>query len=529
MRSGKLLFLVGLCLAVALGYAKARGGTPPDSPEKPNILFISIDDLNDWGSVLDGHARMDIKTPNLDRLAATSLVFTNAHTTSPACSPSRTALMTGVHPARSGIMSNGDGPAEYKGGPGWRKMEALRDVETLEQFFKNRGYKPLGAGKIYHTLEPQRTPRSQVEPENWDFYYPSPHINLPYQIRAPITSDNDVFLDWPEGKAEFHIVGPIPIEDEKMSDYQIVDWASYQLGQRHDQPFFLATGIFRPHSPWEVPQKYFDMYPLDEIELPEHQKDDLKDALIHERRYAHKWVLENGQWDDIVQAYAASVSFADAMIGKLLTALENSPHAENTIVVLWSDHGMHLGEKANYEKFTLWESATRVPFILNVPGLTQPGSTIDQPVSLLDIYPTLAEATGFEIPSHVDGTSLVPLIENQDADRAPVVTSFRFGGDIGVGHAVRSEHYRYIYYPSIGLEELYDHRDDPNEWHNIAYRDENDEVVERHREVLKGRVPGLSWDDGAPDGYEVTEEGRIRKIDYVSIPEQVQGHLEDSK
>ena len=520
MSARQLLCYGVLCLAVLLGASRAEGRARAAPPEAPNILFISVDDLNDWGGVLDGHSRMEIHTPNLDRLAASALTFTNAHTASPVCAPSRTALMTGVHPARSGILRN-----TGFDGPGWRQVDALQDVETLEQFFKNRGYKTLGAGKIYHTLEPERTPKSQVEPENWDFYYPSPHINLPYQIRAPITSDNDIFREWPEGKAKWHIIGPIPIEDEKMSDYHIVDWASYQLSQQHDRPFFLATGIFRPHSPWEVPQKYFDMYPLDEIELPEHQRDDLKDALNHNRRYAHKWVLENDQWEEIVQAYAASVTFADAMIGKLVSALENSPHADNTILVLWSDHGMHIGEKANYEKFTLWESATQVPLILDVPGLTRPGSTIDQPVSLLDVYPTLAEAAGFDVPPHADGTSLVPLINTPEATRAPVVTSFAFGDEIGIGHAVRSRHYRYIYYPRIGLEELYDHRSDPEEWNNGAYQEANEEVVRQHRQVLRERVPGLSWEEGAPDGYEVTEEGMIRKKDYVPVADQVSGPL----
>ena len=508
MKSEKL-FLVGLMgLALLLGGARAKGGVQPAPPENPNVLFIAIDDLNDWAGFLDGHAGMNIKTPNLDRLAASSLVFTKAYTAAPACAPSRLALMTGVHPARTRVMRNRGFDDEGGEGAGWRKIDVLQDVETLEQFFKNRGYKTLGAGKIYHTLEAERTPRSQVEAKNWDFYYPSAQINLPNQIRAPERDGRGRWWTW----------GPIPVDDDKMSDYHIVDWSSYQLSQEHDQPFFLATGIFRPHSPWEVPQKYFDMYPLDEVELPEHKENDLIDAVDHGRRYIHKWVLQNDQWANVVQAYAASITFADAMIGKFLTALENSPHADNTIVVLWSDHGMHIGEKANYEKFTLWESATRVPLIFNVPGLTEPGRTIDQPVSLLDIYPTLVEAAGFEAPPHVDGTSLVPLIENQgDASRAPVVTSYRFDDEVGIGHAVRSQDYRYIYYPRIGLEELYDHRADPNEWNNIAYREENREVVQRHRQVLRERVPELTWEEGEPAGYEVTEEGSIRKTDFVRM------------
>jgi arylsulfatase A-like enzyme len=517
-KSIKFIILSTLCLIMGVQH-----NAPVDDMEKPNVLFIAIDDLNDWTGFLDGHMNMDVRTPNIDRLANRSHVFANAHAASPACAPSRLAIMTGVHPVRSEIMRNRGGD-----GPWWREREALEDVETLEQFFKNRGYKTLGSGKTYHTLEPERTTTSHVEPENWDFYFPSPYVNLPYQIRAPIDEDN-IFYEWPEGRAEWHTIGPIPVEDKKMSDYHIVEWASYQLGQKHDQPFFLASGIFRPHSPWEVPQKYFDMYPLEDVEIPENKKDDLKDALDHNRRFAHGWVLENGQWENIVQAYAASISFADAMIGRLLDALERSPHTENTVVALWSDHGVHIGEKENYEKFTLWESATRVPLIINIPegtgGLpegTTPGSQYTEPVSLLDLYPTLAEVAGFEIPSHVDGTSLVPQLKGEELQRSPVVTSYNFGDEIGVGHAVRSENYRYIYYPDVGLEELYDHRSDPNEWDNVAYKDENKEVVERHRQVLRKRFPDLelTWKEDAPDGYEVTGDGSVRNIDFTPIGEQ---------
>lgn len=487
-------------------------GCAPAADERPNVLFIAIDDMNDWVGYLEGHSGgMEVHTPNLDRLAESSLIFTNAHTPSPACAPARAAVFTGVHPARSGLMRNfgGDGPV-------WRGSEALSEALTLEQFFRGIGYSTLGGGKLYHTLEPQRTPRSQIETESWDYYFPSHQINLPWQIRAAeevIRPDH--FTPREFGGGDWWTWGPIDIDDDKMSDYQIIDWAIHELNRPHDRPFFLAPGIFRPHSPWEVPAKYFDLYPLEEVRLPEFRVDDLSDAYVHNRRMIHEWVLENDQWEHIVQAYAASVTFADAMIGRLIDALEASPHAGNTIVVLWSDHGMHLGEKENYEKFTLWERSTRVPFLLRVPGMEHAGARTDQPVSLLDIFPTLVELLGHEPLEQFDGISLTDQLRDPGVERRPVVSSYEFPNQ--VGHTVRTEHFRYIYYTGTGLQELYDHRSDPNEFYNIAYRPGNEAVVERHRGYMLEQVPGLEFRDGDPEGYEIGEDGSVRYLDYVSI------------
>jgi arylsulfatase A-like enzyme len=302
-----------------------------------------------------------------------------------------------------------------------------------------------------------------------------------------------------------------------------VDWARYELNQQHQQPFFLAVGTWKPHDPWEVPQKYFDMYPLESIVLPEIKEDDLEDAFDHRRRWIQKWVNDNQEWEQVVQSYAAAITFSDAMFGRLLEGLENSGHADNTIVVLWSDHGMHMGEKDNIEKFTLWEKSTRVPLIVNVPGMTQPGSVCDQPVSLMDLYPTLVELTGFDPPAHLDGASLVPQINDPMAETDPVISSYMFTwtDEPVIGHAVRSQRYRYIYYPVINLEELYDHETDPQEWDNIAYKDGNDQIIEEHRNVLLDMLPELTWSEQVPEGYAVDEEGNIRKEGFVKLEDVV--------
>ena len=508
----KLLLVTGLVvLNTTAGNAQVS-----NAATKPNILFIAVDDLNDWAGFMNGHPDMTIQTPNLDRLAASSMVFTNAHTPAPACAPARTAILTGVHHARSGAEN-----VFWGDEPKWRDFETLRNVETLEQFFKNRGYKTLGAGKIYHSQAPPWAPTSQVEPANWDFYYPSSYISHPFQIRAP----NEVI--YPPtvnnttrpggGEGSWWTWGPVTVPDEKMADYHVVDWARYQLDQNHDRPFFLAMGIWKPHDPWEVPQKYFDLYPLEDIVLPVTKKDDLEDAFDHGRRWIHQWVVDNKQWKQVVQSYAASITFADAMLGRVLEAFENSEHAQNTILVVWSDHGMHMGEKENIEKFTLWERSTRVPLIVSVPGITEAGASSDQPVSLMDLYPTLVDLAGFNPPAHLDGTSLVPQLNDPDAETPPVVTSYQFSwtDEPVVGHAVRSKQYRYIYYPDINLEELYDHENDPHEWNNVAYKMTNEQIIRDHRQVLESILPDLTWTD-EPKGYSVDRDGNVRKIGFVS-------------
>ena len=488
-------------------------------PEKPNILFIAVDDMNDWIGPLGGLSIS--KTPNLDKLAAQSMVFENAHCASPACSPSRLAIMTGVQPSKSGNMQN-----QWYDGAEWRKEPIYKDIETIEQFFKNRGYKTLAGGKIYHTLAPPWEVLNQAEPESWDFYFPSAYAPLPYQIRAEDEVINPPHL---KGKRlEWFTWGPLDVADEKMADYQVVDWARYQLEQKHDKPFYLACGLFRPHMPWEVPQKYFDLYPLEDIPDLKIEEDDLKDAFDHGRRDWHKWVLENEQWKKVLQGYLASISFADAQLGRLMETFENSAYKDNTIIVLWSDHGMHMGEKDNWEKFTLWEEATRVPFMLKAPGITKPGSRSNQPVSLLDIYPTLAELTGFQAPEHCDGTSVLPLIKDPTAKREhSALTSFKFNraskiyqANPDIGHSLRGERFRYIYYENRGLEELYDHDVDPDEFENVAYRNSYSATIKKFRKELAERVQYLEGKQikKAPKGY-VLKDGKVYSSSFITMKE----------
>ena len=296
--------------------------------------------------------------------------------------------------------------------------------------------------------------------------------------------------------------GPLTNDDDAMGDWQMVDWAVGELAKPHEQPLFLAAGLYRPHLPWYVPQKYFDQYPLKDIVLPQAPADDLADVPAGGVKMAnpngdHKKVLESKNWENGVQGYLASIAFADRCLGRLLDALEKSPQGKNTIVVMWGDHGWHLGEKQHWRKFTLWEEADRVPLFIYAPGLTAAGTRCDRTVSLLDLYPTLSELCGLPVPAEVEGQSLVPLLKDpQAAWSRPVITTHGRNN-----HAVRSERYRYIRYADGG-EELYDHEQDPMEWKNLAQQPD--------LSAVKAELSALLPKTNAPDAAS-NEGGRKKK------------------
>jgi arylsulfatase A-like enzyme len=417
------------------------------APAKRNILFISIDDLNDWIGCLRGHP--NTITPNLDRLAASGVNFTSAHCAAPLCNPARSALMTGRRPSSTGVYTNNQ---PYHG------SKALADAVTLNRHFKDNGYLTLGCGKIYHN-----TMGAFADTKGWDDYG---------KTRDTITLPGPAPLSGASAQAHFDW-GATTSGDEAMHDYQTADWVSRHLQQKRDQPLFLACGFSKPHLPWYVPKKYFDLHPLDRIQLPVVKEDDLEDVPEIGRRFArasgdHARVTKAETWKTGVQAYLASISFADAMVGRVLRALETGPNAKDTMVVLWSDHGWHLGEKLHWRKFTLWERSTRNVLMFDVPGVTKPKSVCDQTVSMMDLYPTLSELAGLKAPSPQEGESLVKWLENPKAAKTtPALTTYQLGN-----HAVRSARWRYIRYKD-GTEELYDRTKDPNEWTNIAARPES--------------------------------------------------------
>ncbi|MCM8543031.1 MAG: sulfatase [Lentisphaeraceae bacterium] len=503
----KLLLLI-ICLAL----------TAP-AEQKPNILFIAIDDLNDWIGPLGGNSQAI--TPNFDRLAKMGLTFTNAHTSSSACHPSRVANMTGVRPFRSGITKN---DFRYRGvekKPIWRDNFVLKDAVTLSEYFRDKGYRSIGGGKIYHSL--QWGEGTMTDKSAWDSYFPSFKQSIPTWPRP----DRAVYKNkkWTKGRPlgnKYGLFGwePLKVSDEETSDHKVVDWAISEMNKKQDKALFLACGLFRPHIPWEVPQKYFDMYPLESVKLPIDDSEDLKDAWDHGRRNWHQWVLDNKQWQRAVRGYLASISYADAQLGRLLDAYEASGRNKDTILVLWSDHGMHIGEKQNWEKFTCWEESTRIPLFVVAPGITKGGEVCSVPVTALDIYPTLVELSGNSVSeqplkTQLDGESLLPLLKDVNAKRIqPAITSYENG------HTVRTRNWRYIYYPEAGhMEELYKHTNDQAERNNLAYDPAYfDQLVKMRTEMKKWiniKIPQGS--PSVPKGYNLKDGKRIEKVNFTII------------
>lgn len=401
--------------------------------KRPNVLFIAIDDLNHWMGHL-GRNPQTI-TPNLDRLAGRGVSFAHAYCAAPACNPSRAALMSGMRPFTTGVYHNAD---DYR--------PHIRPDQTLNSHFRANGYLTVGAGKIYHGGGGRRS--------EWDDY--GARAKTPKLKELSSHNANGVRWSVLEGG------------DDILNDYHTVSYCIDQLQAEHDRPLFLACGIFRPHMPWSVPKKYFDMHPLDQIKLPPHTEGDLADIPPAGVKTAkpegdHKAITEQGVWKEAIQAYLASVTYADTQLGRLLDALDESAYRDNTIVVLWGDHGWHLGEKQHWRKFALWEEATRAPLMWVVPGVTPKGVICERTVDFMSVYPTLCELAGLEIPEHCDGVSIAQLLQDPQSkwDR-PALTTHGFNR-----HAVRSSGYRYIRYQD-GSEELYDEQADPYEWTNLA-------------------------------------------------------------
>ncbi len=455
----------------------ARAAEPPDKPAaSPNILLIAVDDLNDWVGALGGHPQA--KTPNIDRLARQGTVFANAHCQAPICTPSRVSFMTGIRPSTTGLYAIG--PLDFR-----RDCPALSDKKatpTMPEYFASRGYRTIGAGKIFHDSTATETFQEYGPRGDWGPFPPGGKKLVKEAPGGPL-------WDW----------GRFPKRDEDTVDYEIASWAIAKLGKvSSPPPFFMAVGFFRPHAPFYAPPAWWDAQEKKkDIILPPQKKDDLQDlgefalALTYANNSPrHPFFEENGRWREAVQAYLASVSFVDAQIGRLLDALAASPYANNTIVVLLSDNGHSLGEKFRWGKRSLWERDTRVPLIIRAPGFPAKQRSME-PVGLIDVYPTLLELCGHEPRSNLEGSSLVPQLRDPATPHEPVVTTFFINN-----HAVRSRDYRYIRY-SNGDEELYDHRTDPNEWHNLAGQPGTKTIMLEHARYLpKVNLPPLKGSIG---------------------------------
>ncbi len=408
---------------------------------KPNILFIAIDDMNDWVGVYEGHPQ--VQTPHMDRLAERGVLFSNAHCQAPICNPSRVSLILGKLPSTTGM---------YFLAPNFRAVDGTKNEETLFQYFRKEGYYAATMGKIFH---------GKTDEASFDHIEPSRGWRKPAEkIRYTLPGSHPGW-DW----------GEVDVEDSEMRDYKTAEWAAGVLPElaQKEEPFFLAVGFALPHVPIYASKKWFDLYPLGGVQLPAARPDDrddipeiAKQLTLNPTGPRHEYMIESDEARHAVRAYLAANSFVDSLVGMVLEGLEASGVAEETIIVLWSDHGFHLGEKQRWAKRTLWEETTRVPLIISAPGLTK-GARTNRPVGLIDLFPTLADLCGLPIREDLEGVSLKPLLENPDRKwETPALCTFGPNN-----HSLRSERWRYTVYAD-GSEELYDHDHDPYEWKNLA-------------------------------------------------------------
>jgi arylsulfatase A-like enzyme len=454
----QLIYFSTFLSATSISFCSSKPGAQLSS-EKFNVLFIVMDDLNDWTSLAGGHPQ--VKTPNMDRLyAMNAMVMLNAQSPATVCCPSRSSFLTGLRPSTTGVYGNQQN---------LRYSPAAAAVPTMPQYFSQNGYFSLSTGKIFHG---HVLPDGTKDNGEWAFdlwensggNFRVDNAKIPLS-GMPGDGNKDTRLDW----------GPTLSPKEETSDWKSAVWAANKIKAGFNKPFFMMVGIYRPHLSWYIPQEYFDRYDLDQVITPQIREDDLNDILTPGGAKAftpttdYNIVKKNNKFKEATRAYLACVSYADDCLGVVLDALENSPYKDNTIVVVAGDHGWFLGEKLRFRKNYLWEESCRVPLIIKTPGMSSPSKS-NAVVNLLDLYPTLAELCGLGIPSHCEGSSFVPVLENPALEWYPSVTT-----DDYKSHSVRSRQYRYNSWAN-GTQELYDHFADSMEWNNLI-NDPNYTVV----------------------------------------------------
>lgn len=491
-----------------------------ETRKQMNVLFIICDDLNDW--ILHPVDHPQVKIPNIDRLRNKSVNFTNAHAAVPVCGPSRKCLFSGLYPQTIDCYDFA----------AWQKVPALQNCTPLPLHFRNNGYYAYGAGKLLHEGQggdfyteygydvdygphpwlgegnAQFTPHPRQYLE-WEGHLPEwdMHRDLNYGPLSDVPEWKSGDVEGKPGAKGWYYKDATPfryVDDEdrdRLPDEISVDWAIDVLKREQDKPFYLAVGLTKPHTPLYVPQKYFDMYPIEDVTLPPYLENDLDDcAPTLRNRWAwgfqkFKALIDSGgaeAWREFVQAYLATITFVDDQVGRLLDALEATSQDENTIVVLTSDNGYHVGEKDCIQKWHLWDESTRIPLLVHVPGCSQDGQICTQPVSHIDLYPTLIDFCNLPKAPHsgkdmqLDGHSLRPFFEEEEGQGwtgpSVALTAIRDGQDTP-HFSVRSGQYRYTRCAN-GEEELYDHGADPHEWTNLSRSEEHLQIKKELCDVL---------------------------------------------
>lgn len=483
----KILIVLSLILSMVVN-SQVVLGNKPENKVQPNIIFFALDDLNDWINPMGYEQAI---TPNLDRLAESGVTFTNAHAPGTFCAPSRTAIFTGLQASSTGCYSTQIYHYDFP------------DLVPLQVAFKEGGYNAWGAGKLFHHRA------GAVDLRGWneffarsqeikdlgyemgaigsDYLLPDPYPYSPYYRQTDKKITGGRFLEW----------GPIPDSlEEKITATIRTNWVVDILKQNHEKPFFIGLGLYHPHYPNYAPQKYFDMYDLEKIQVPELKADEIDDLpepmrrRMSGRRKMHlETLLEICAYKEAIRAYLAATTYADAMLGRVLDALENSDYKDNTIVITWSDHGYHLGEKGQWGKHTLWKETTRVPFIVAGADLAK-NRKVETTVGLIDLYPTLIELCNLPEQHDMDGISLVSTLKSpESAEERDLFIPYHERGS----YAVVNANYRYIYYKGVG-EEFYNLKKDPNEWYNLAGEEKYQPIIKK----MKKAVPTLFSPEATP-------------------------------
>jgi len=515
-------YLMPIVFAVTAAVAPWSFSAANAAPKKPNVVMIVIDDLNDYVSGLGGHPQAE--TPNIARLAKSGVLFTHAYSNNPICAPSRSSFFTGIYPHTSKNLFWDK----------WFTNPVLKNSKTIMEHFHDNGYFALGSGKLMHHHLASTWDEYGYKADYGPFVYDGkkrvahPSVPEPFRSIGPVDGSfaplSDVpFANDPTGKKgwiygtwgkvkRLRYVDPThrdPTPDERNAAWAVKKIKGFATAQT-DKPFFLAVGFIRPHTPLHVPKRFFDMFPRDSVKVPVIKPHDADDCHYLDvfpptqkgPRYFHllqqSYPTTDKGLQAFVQAYLACIAAVDELVGQVVEAVTDSPISDDTVILLTSDHGYNMGAKDYLFKNALWEESARVPFIIRAPGVSVPGGRVEQPVSLIDIYPTLVDLCGLtgdtrknEHGAPLDGHSVKPLLQDPahgkwDGPEAALTMIFsgKHKDDPWQQHwSVRTKRWRYILYNN-GAEELYDETRDPYEWDNLAERPQLLETKKRLHALL---------------------------------------------
>jgi arylsulfatase A-like enzyme len=487
---------ISLLIPSLSGCTIKQNNRPTDHP---NIIMIVVDDLNDWIGPYGRNPQM--LTPHMDKLAGQSVVFRNTSCPAPVSGPSRSAMLSGFLPSRTGVYGNGHNLLDSK---------LVQENATLPEYLSKNGYVTISKGKIFH----KHGSENGIDHGQWAFDIWELEDGSQEPIKEKLFSRNKGIINGkeiPDAKykdtsgSEF-AWGPTIARKEETKDYRTAIWFADKLKQDFNKPFFMAIGIGKPHLPWFVPQEYFDKYALDTLKIPEHKLDDLDDIISKTgEKYADPsrdflWLNQDEQlFKQAVRAYMAASTYADDCVGVVLNALNESKYADNTIIILLGDHGWHLAEKLRFRKGELWRESTQTTFLVHTPGMNSKQECFKN-VNLIDIYPTLVDLCNLPKRPMIDGESLRPLLTNPQTKWHPAHTTAGKGNN-----SIISEDWHYIYRQSKGgVEEFYDLKKDPKEWTNLALS-ESEEILSAKKH-LQSFMPEIEVDP-------LPARGRISIVD----------------